>query len=159
MWRDSTSRTFFGESCSLVLWIVGMAAPRAKTGGKRAKERTSGRAKLAWRTGVRQPPAARLGRRYAASRLGQQRGDARVLEAGRRAAVLAVVLGAVERRIRGAEKLVLLLLDGGAGRRVRADRGESERGGDHALEVQGRLVEAVGAEEERRAADRVSDRL
>src|SRR5262245_17260560 len=89
----------------------------------------------------------------------RQRRHARVLEARGGAAVLAVLLGAVERGVGGAQQLVLLLLDRGAGSRVRADRGEAERRGDDALEVQRRLVEAVRPEEERRAADRRADRL
>src|SRR5512132_4656854 len=66
------------------------------------------------------------------------------LHSGRQAAVLAVLLGLVESGVGGVQELVLLLFDGGRRGGVRPDRRHAERRGDRSLEVQGRVVEAVG---------------
>src|SRR5689334_1243588 len=172
MWRPSTSRTFFGESCSRA--TVDMVAPsgakKAETSRgeetlalprKRRHPCRAGEARLnayaCFRGWSRRAPPA--GRRALAGLVRERGRDPRVLEARGGAAILAVLLRAVERGVRGSEELVLLLLHGRAGGRVRTNRGEAERRGDHSLEVERGLVESVRAEEERRAADRGADRF
>src|SRR5512141_1050847 len=79
------------------------------------------------------------------------------LHSGGQAAVLAMLLGLVESGVCGVQELVLLLLDGSPRGRIRPDRRHAERRGYRALEVQGRVVEAVGARDERRRSNRVTD--
>src|SRR5215468_8894323 len=117
MCRERTSRTFFGESCSRA--TVDMVP--LLEGGNRAKD-PDARPKASTSAARKSPPRGRRPKL-----LRRQGRDAGVLEARGRAAVLAVLLGAVERRVRGAQQLVFLLLDRGAGCGVRADRGQAER--------------------------------
>src|SRR6266508_457245 len=140
MCRDKTSRTFSGDSCSLV--IVGMKPPQAKNGRNRAE---TGNA------------STYRGRKPSTS--GREHRNPCVFQACGRAAILPVVLGAVEGGIRGSQQLVLLLFHRSPRRGMRANRGQAERRGDDALKIQSGLVEAIGPEEEGRAADRAADRF
>src|SRR5678815_3107434 len=97
MWRDRTSRTFFGDSCSRA--TVDMVPP---SGGNKAEiEPRTGEASTAAK---KTPPPVAPARRRASKRrrappgevlVAERRGDARVLEARRGAAVLAVLLRAL----------------------------------------------------------------